>query len=170
MWYGKQSYKAHIGAVILGLFFVLIGLAFIPIAFIGLLVWLFVVIAVQTSEYFISNRRVFIKHGLLGRSSHDLKVEWVTGTILHQGLFGRLLNFGSIVFTGVGIAGNVGMSGVSDVVNVKGIVENIVQSNKKKMDVEDKLKRLQEEYDFGRIDGAKYQELRRNYEEERGKY
>jgi hypothetical protein len=81
-----------------------------------------------------------------------------------------MLNFGSIVFTGVSIVGNVGMSGVSDVVNVKGIVENVIQSNKTRTGVEDKLKRLQEEYDFGQIDAAKYQQLRKQYEEEQSKY
>jgi hypothetical protein len=80
------------------------------------------------------------------------------------------LNFGSIVFTGVGIAGNVGMSGVSDVLNVKGIVENVIQSNKKRTEAQDKLKKLEEEFEFGRLDSAKYQEIKRKYEEEISRY
>ncbi len=174
IWYGRSTYKAHIGAIIVGFFFFLIGISFVPFTIfftiIGLLVWLSVFISVQTSEYFISNRRVFIKHGLLGRTSHDLKIEWVTGSILHQGFIGRILNFGSLVFTGVAIAGNVRMSGVSDVINVKGTVDNTVQSNKKRVELEEKIKRLQEEYDFGKIDAARFSELKRNYEEEKSKY
>lgn len=170
IWYGRSSYKAHIGLIIIGFILFFIGIFIVFLLPIGLLIWLYVFISVRSTEYFISNRRVFIKRGIINRTSRDLKIEWITGSTLHQGWIGRILNFGDLVFIGVGIGGNVGMFGVSDVVNVKGIVDSTVQSNKKRMEVEDRLKRLQEEYELGRITEAKYQELKRTYEEEKSKY
>jgi hypothetical protein len=81
-----------------------------------------------------------------------------------------MLNYGSIKFTGVGTTTTVPMVGVSDVLNVKEIVENAIQDNKRRMEVEEKIRRLQEEYDFGRLDGARYQELKRAYESEASRY
>lgn len=146
VWYGRQSYASYIGSIIFGFIILAIGilgasfLAFaypiIPVSFFGffaffaLLDWGLVYLNVMSTEYFVSNKRIFIKHGIVGRKSHDLKIEWMTGTVVQQGLFGRMLNFGDIVFTGVGFSGDVKMGGVSDVLNVKGIVENVIQSSK----------------------------------------
>ncbi len=107
----------------------------------ALLTWLSVFITVQPSEYFISNRRVFIKHGILGRRAHDLKIEWVTGSIPQQGLMGRLLNYGSLAFTGVGIPGMVKMDGLSDYLEIKGLVDSLIENNRKRAEVEEKIKR-----------------------------
>jgi uncharacterized membrane protein YdbT with pleckstrin-like domain len=65
--------------------------------------WILVLLYVFSTEYFVSNKRIFIKRGILGRASHDLKIEWITGTVVHQGLLGRALNFGDISFTGSSI-------------------------------------------------------------------
>ena len=90
--------------------------------------WVLVALYVINSEYFVSNRRVFVKYGIVGRTSNDLKIEWISGTIVHQGLFGRMLNFGDLEFTGAGVS-KVRLHGVSDVLMVKGIVEDTIQSN-----------------------------------------
>ena len=90
--------------------------------------WVLVVLYVINSEYFVSNRRVFVKYGIIGRTSNDLKIEWISGTIVHQGLFGRVLNFGDLEFTGAGVS-KVRLHGVSDVLMVKGIVEDTIQGN-----------------------------------------
>jgi len=80
-----------------------------------------------------------------------------------------MFNFGNVIFNGVGFS-NATMLGAPEVLNVKGIVDGVVQVNKKRVEVEDKLKRLQEEYEYGRLTEAKYQELKRNYETERNQY
>lgn len=102
------------------------GLGFF--SFMALVDWVLVALYVINSEYFVSNRRVFVKYGIIGRTSNDLKIEWISGTIIHQGLFGRMLNFGDLEFTGAGVS-KVRMHGVSDVLMVKSIVENTIQSN-----------------------------------------
>jgi uncharacterized membrane protein YdbT with pleckstrin-like domain len=177
VWYGRESYKSHVGAFAFGFCILAIGILFFLIPLIGvffgaifiafaLIDWLYVYLSVVSSEYFISNKRVFVKHGLVGRASQDLKMEWVTGTVLRQGFMGRMLNYGSMMFTGVGTSTNVSMVGVPDVLSVKGIVENTLQDNRRRTEVEQKMRRLQEEYDFGRLDASKYQELKRAYEAE----
>jgi hypothetical protein len=139
VWYGRQSYSSYAGSIIFGVILLLLAgvtaLAQIPgsVFFAGLFAlfalfdWALVFLNVISSEYFVSNKRIFIKHGIIGRNSHDLRIEWMTGTVVQQGLFGRMLNFGDVAFTGAGFSGDVKMNGVSNVLAVKGIVENVIQ-------------------------------------------
>ena len=137
---------SYVGSIIFGFVLLVVGAmvaAWLPaeagsfrlwffglFGFYALIDWVQVALNVISSEYFVSSKRIFIKRGILSRASHDLKIEWMTGTVVRQGLFGRVLNFGDVVFTGVGLSGNVKMNGVFDVLNVKEIVENVIQSNK----------------------------------------
>lgn len=137
VWYGRQTFKSFLGSIIFGFLLLAFGLATLVFgttfglgffAFMALVDWVLVALYVINSEYFVSNRRVFVKYGIIGRTSNDLKIEWVSGTIVHQGLFGRMLNFGDLEFTGAGVS-KVRLHGVSDVLKVKGIVEDTIQSN-----------------------------------------
>ena len=137
VWYGRQTFKSFLGSIIFGFLLLALGLATLVfgttyglgfLAFMALVDWVLVALYVLNSEYFVSNRRVFVKYGIIGRTSNDLKIEWVSGTIVHQGLFGRMLNFGDLEFTGAGVS-KVRLHGVSDVLMVKGIVEDTIQSN-----------------------------------------
>jgi uncharacterized membrane protein YdbT with pleckstrin-like domain len=139
VWYGRQSYASYAGSIIFGFIivffvFVLAGISgqvgFLWFTVFAFFDWILVLLSVISTEYFVSNKRIFIKRGIFGRASHDLKIEWMTGTIVHQGIFGRILNFGDVSFTGVGFSGDVKMNGVSDVLVVKGIVENVIQTSK----------------------------------------
>jgi len=148
VWYGRQSYVSYVGSIIFG--FVLLVLGFLVTAslsippgisrlwFFGFFIlfalvdWALVALNVGSSEYSVSNKRVFIRRGILGRASHDLQIEWMTGTVVSQNLFGRMLNFGDIMFTGAGTSGNVTMNGVFDVQNLKGVVEDVIQDSKEK--------------------------------------
>jgi len=137
VWYGRQTFKSFLGSIIFGFLLLVLGLATlffgttIGLGFFALMAvvdWVLVALYVINSEYFVSNRRVFVKYGIIGRTSNDLKIEWVSGTIVHQGLFGRVLNFGDLEFTGAGVS-KVRLHGVSDVLMIKGIVEDTIQSN-----------------------------------------
>ena len=139
---------SYVGSILFGFTLLLIGVLVIvslPIPpgisrlwFFGFFVlfalvdWALVALNVGSSEYSVSNKRVFVRRGILGQGSHDLQIEWMTGTTVSQNLFGRVLNFGDIMFTGVGTSGNVKMDGVFDVLNVKEVVESVVQDNKAK--------------------------------------
>ena len=137
VWYGRQTFKSFLGSIVFGFLLLALGLATLFFgtafglgffAFMAIVDWVLVALYVTNSEYFVSNRRVFVKYGIIGRTSNDLKIEWISGTIVHQGLFGRVLNFGDLEFTGAGVS-KVRLHGVSDVLMVKGIVEDTIQSN-----------------------------------------
>jgi hypothetical protein len=144
VWAGRQSYKAHVGPFVVGAVVLSIGgwmtFSVQPIGpviggllvFLALLAWLSIFITVQRSEYFISNRRVFIRQGILGRRTHELRIEWVTGSIPQQGLMGKLLNYGSLVFTEVGIRGITKIDGLSDYLEIKELVDNLIEDNKRR--------------------------------------
>lgn len=145
IWYGRLSYKSRVGGVIFGLILLIIGASlffglpllgpyvggfFIFLALANLLV---VFLAVQNSEYFLSSRRVFVREGILSRASHDVRLEWVTGTLVRQGIFARALNYGDIGFTGVGgdvKTSLVPMRGLSDVLNVKRMVDDTIEGKR----------------------------------------
>jgi membrane protein YdbS with pleckstrin-like domain len=55
-----------------------------------------------TNELALTNRRVIAKYGLLTLNSVDIKLEKIESISVHQGIFGRLLNYGTVVVTGTG--------------------------------------------------------------------
>lgn len=59
-------------------------------------------IKVSTSEFAVTNRRVLIKVGLLRRTSLELLLPKVESIAVDQGLFGRMLDFGTIGIRGTG--------------------------------------------------------------------
>ena len=92
-WFGQMSWAANWVWLLCAVIFAITILG-IPIAII------FIVIAwinVATSEYFVSNKRIFVKYGLISRVMNDIKMEWVTNTSLVQDFFGRILNFGNVL-------------------------------------------------------------------------
>ena len=144
VWYGRLSYKSRVGGVVFALILVVVGGLFFALPLLGpylgtffiflaLANLLYVFLAVLNSEYFLSNRRIFVREGIVGRASHDLKLEWVSGTLIQQGIFARALNYGDIKFTGPGGETSlVPMRGLSDVLNVKRLVDDTIESNRVK--------------------------------------
>lgn len=96
--------------------------------------FIFVAIAwinVATSEYFISNRRVYLKYGLIRRTVNDLKLEWITNISVTQGFVGRVLNFGNVIIATPGTySGTSPFLGVSDPMKVRGLLD--IQTQKYK--------------------------------------
>jgi len=163
-WYGKMSWKANWALILLGILTIWIfGL--------GIIFFLIAALRVYATEYFITNRRVYVKYGIISRRVLEIKVEWITGTIVNQGFMGRLLNYGSVVISTPGqYAGSVAMIGVSDPMHIRSIIEDILRKNKERVVIEEKLRELEKEREFGRISEEKYKELKKKYEEELRKY
>lgn len=164
VWGGRMSWKSQWLLLLLGVLTIWVigfGIVFF------LLAWRRVV----STEYFATNRRVYVKYGLINRTTFDLKNEWVTSYVVKQGYIGRILGFGDLVistpgyYTGISI-----MRGVSDPMHVKTILEGTLQNAKKAREIEEKLRRLEEEHDLGRLSDEKYREIRSKYEEELRKY
>jgi uncharacterized membrane protein YdbT with pleckstrin-like domain len=90
--------------VVLG---ILIALAYsqtigLVVGVIGVLMGAIALIRYNTSEFAVTNRRVIIKVGALGRRSLDLELNRVEGIDVEQSAFGRFFDYGTIGVRGVG--------------------------------------------------------------------
>jgi len=158
-WYGRLSWKAN---------WLLILLGFLTIWIFGLGIIFFIIafLRVKTTEYFITSHRMYTKYGLVGRRVFEIRNEWITGVMVRQGFISRTLNYGDLVYSTPGqYAGSVAMSGISDPMHVRTIVEDILRKFKEINSVQEDLKALEKEYEFGRITREKYEELKKKYEE-----
>jgi uncharacterized membrane protein YdbT with pleckstrin-like domain len=158
-WYGRLSWKANWLLILLGVLTIWIfglGIIFFIIAF----------LRVKKTEYFITSHRMYAKYGLVGRNVFEIKNEWITGVMVRQGFISRILNYGDLVYSTPGqYAGSVVMIGVSDPMHVRTIVEDVLRRFKEMSSVQEELKALEREYEFGRITKEKYEELKKKYEE-----
>jgi hypothetical protein len=128
IWFGQRSWASMWLVLLIALFCLLtIFLFFITILFL-IMAW----IDISTSEYFVSNKRIYIKRGLISRSINDIKIEWITNIFVRQDVAGRILNFGNVGISSPGEhAGAIGFVGVSDPMKVKTIIEDILTKYKK---------------------------------------
>jgi uncharacterized membrane protein YdbT with pleckstrin-like domain len=128
IWFGQMSWASMWLVLLVGIVFLFTIIFF----FISIICFLVAWIDVSTSEYFISNKRIYFKRGLISRVMNDIKIEWVTNIFVQQGIFGRLLNFGNIGISSPGErAGAIGFVGVSDPMTVKAIIEDTLAKYKK---------------------------------------
>ena len=110
--------------IIIGALTVVIGFGLIPLA-IGLYYYL----KNATTEMIITNKRVIAKRGIIGVHTTEIRNIKVEGVRLHQSVFGRILGYGNIVFTGTGNAVTV----FEDVVNpvaTKSLCEETIENNR----------------------------------------
>jgi uncharacterized membrane protein YdbT with pleckstrin-like domain len=77
------------------------GLMLAPVG-IGLIVWLVAWIRLRTTELAVTNRRVITKLGFITRNTLEINVARIESVQVTQGIGGRLLNFGTVVFSGAG--------------------------------------------------------------------
>ena len=59
-------------------------------------------IAVSTTEFAITNKRVIIKVGLVSRRTLEMNLNKIESVNVNQGILGRLLGYGTIVIVGTG--------------------------------------------------------------------
>lgn len=121
----------------------------------------------RATEYIVTIRRVYSKYGLVSRKTVEAKLEWITYVIVKQGFFARLFNVGDVILaTPSGPIMSVVFKGVSDPMYVRSLVLHWTEKIKEAQRIKEKLRRLEEEYEFGKIPEHKYIELRENYEKE----
>ena len=124
VWSGKRSWAST-------WFLLLLGILTIWFFLIGLIFFLIAALEVYASEYFVSNKRVFIKYGIISRRIFDIKVEWVTNFVISQSIVGRILNYGHLVVSTPGEFGGASvMRGVTDPFYVKTIIEKSIKGAK----------------------------------------
>ena len=60
------------------------------------------IVYISTTEFAITNRRVIAKRGFIRRRALELFLSKVESVRVHQGIIGRILNFGTLTVTGTG--------------------------------------------------------------------
>ena len=90
----RVSWWSQFGLVLLGVvtLVIVVGLVFLAMA------W----IRVRSTELAITNRRVIAKSGFVKRHTVEINLDKVEALKVEQGVWGRLLNFGTIFISGAG--------------------------------------------------------------------
>ncbi len=77
---------------------VLAGLALLAAIVFVLQAW----IGNVTTEIVVTDRRIFYKTGLIGRSTVEMNLAKVESVLVEQSLLGRMLDYGTLIVRGVG--------------------------------------------------------------------
>ena len=70
--------------------------------FIGIIVFLAIMMPIWTTEIAVTNQRVILKRGLIKRMTKELQLRAIEEVSLDQDIFGRIFNFGKISAYGTG--------------------------------------------------------------------
>ena len=128
--YLKQWFFAFFGAVFFMFFLMLpdsqpaLNLAIVSFG-VSVYSWL----KNRTTEMVITNRRVVLKRGIISVHTSEIRNVKVETVRLHQGILGRVLGYGDLVFTGTGESHTI-FSVVASPAKTKAKFEAIIDSNK----------------------------------------
>jgi uncharacterized membrane protein YdbT with pleckstrin-like domain len=137
----------------------------------GILFLVIAILSIYFTEYLITNYRVYIKYGLIGRKVSELKNGWITNFMVRQGIAARFLDYGDVTFSTPGIyTGAARMSGVMNPMGVKAIGDKVIQNFSEMQEIKNKIRKLDEEYEFGRLNRERYGILWKKYHNELKKY
>ena len=81
---------------------ILLGLVLLPVFGLGLLFWLTAFIRYKTTELAVTNKRVIAKFGFISRHTIEMNINKVESIQVTQSVFGRLLDFGTLIIAGTG--------------------------------------------------------------------
>ncbi len=79
-----------------------LGVLLLPLFGIGLVPLAVGWINLRATELAVTERRVIAKFGLVSRETTEIKVERIESMQVNQSVMGRLLGFGTIIFSGAG--------------------------------------------------------------------
>jgi uncharacterized membrane protein YdbT with pleckstrin-like domain len=82
-------------------FRILLGILLAPIL-IGLLILIDLAIRIKSTELAVTNRRVIAKFGTFSRRTFELNVDRVEAIQVDQGVWGRMLGYGTLRIAGAG--------------------------------------------------------------------
>jgi uncharacterized membrane protein YdbT with pleckstrin-like domain len=91
----------------------------------GLYVIVSAFISRWTTEYAVTNRKVLAKTGLISRKADELRISKVEGCDVLQGIQGRLLGYGTLIFSGMGTQ-KVQFEMVPDPLSIKKQVDRVI--------------------------------------------
>ena len=75
-------------------------------------------------EQGVTNKRVILKKGIISRKTEEMKLTSIETVEIDQGIFGRMLGFGTVKITGRGISDFV-FKGIDDPMSVKRKIESV---------------------------------------------
>jgi uncharacterized membrane protein YdbT with pleckstrin-like domain len=75
-------------------------------------------------EQGVTNKRVILKKGIIGRKTEEMKLTSIETVEINQGVLGRIFGFGTVRITGRGISDFI-FKGIDDPLAVKRQIESI---------------------------------------------
>lgn len=98
----------------------LLGTILLPLAGIGLLVWIYAALDRGGRKYRVTNHRITVKKGILNKDTSEVSIIDLKNVSIRQSLAGRILNYGDVVGGTAGTSGNEMMiEGAKDPVRFK---------------------------------------------------
>jgi uncharacterized membrane protein YdbT with pleckstrin-like domain len=94
-------YRAKVSPWGLAPLFVL-GLVLIPAVGLGLVFFLWAWVIYATTEFALTDKRVIAKTGLIARRTVEMFLDKVESLNVNQGIFGRVLDYGTVTIVGTG--------------------------------------------------------------------
>lgn len=91
---GTVSILAFLPHIIIGLLLIKFG--------IGIILWIYAAIVYFTTELAFTNKRVIAKFGLISRRTIEININKIESIQIHQGILGRICNYGSLTISGAG--------------------------------------------------------------------
>ncbi len=77
------------------------GVILIPVL-VGIVLLLIVYVQKKCTELAVTNKRLIAKKGFIQRNTVEINLKKIESTQVHQGLMGRMFNFGTIIVSGTG--------------------------------------------------------------------
>lgn len=84
---------------------IILGVLLLPAYGLGLLIIIPCILKIVSTELAMTNKRVIAKFGFISRTTVELRLEKIESIGVSQGIFGRILNYGSLVVKGIGGTG-----------------------------------------------------------------
>ena len=95
-----------------------IGFILASVLFLALVLWQLMQAWFRcvNTEIIVTNKRIIFKTGFISRNSIEMNLDKVESVVVRQSIFGRMLNFGTLIIRGVG-------AGLEPVANVAAPLE-----------------------------------------------
>ena len=117
----ESLFKLHWFAWVPMWLWVILG---IPTFGLTLFIALYEFLRLKFTEQGVTNKRVILKTGIIGRKTEEMKLSSIETVEIDQGVWGRLFGFGTVKVTGRGIS-DVVYKGMADPMAVKRQIESV---------------------------------------------
>lgn len=173
-WRGRMSWRANAVHVVLSVLLLLLALFLGHLALgaallvLAISILLYAYLRVLATEYLVTSGRIYARYGIVARSITQARPEVVAAVNVEQGILGRLLGYGDIMFMtpGEGGRGFIIFRGVKDPVKLKATFFDLLRKIKERSHIMELLRELEKECDFGRLPEERCAALRQKYEGE----